>query len=356
MEEGFHLGLQIHSSHRLCDPVGHSRHPKYSRSVPRFLRYLYRSHRRRKIRPRAHPVPELVQVVLQRLFELLEGLPVDSLGSVVGLDPAIRLPDHLLRDRKWFRSRLGRRFLLPWQLPVAQARIGLFPSLDPRYRASSLVRNSPPLLAPPRYSAPCGSSRLEVSLLRPTQPSASSRAVSGSQLPTFHAGACTGLAPPIRRMPPGQQAGSPQACPESFCFLGFGIVSVPLDASSAVRLRSPSRLTPDALLSAVSATFTTPAMGAGAACGGLEPPPARRFRGADPHRQRSIASGFPIYIGLPSAFVAQQNSGLRTSNRADEMVCRLRRGVGFTGRGLADRGAHPLRCERIRAGSECARV
>jgi len=61
-------------------------------------------------------------------------------------------------------------------------------------------------------------------------------------------------------MPPGQQAGSSQACPESFCFLGFGIISIPLDASSAFRFRSPSRLTPDALLSAFSATFTTPAV------------------------------------------------------------------------------------------------
>src|SRR6266540_72389 len=62
-------------------------------------------------------------------------------------------------------------------------------------------------------------------------------------------------------MPPGPQAGSSQACPESICIPGFGIVRVPLDASSAVRLRSPSRLTPDALSrSAVSATFTTPAV------------------------------------------------------------------------------------------------
>jgi hypothetical protein len=52
-----------------------------------------------------------------------------------------------------------------------------------------------------------------------------------------------------RRLPPWQQAGSPQDCPESFCFLGFGIGSVPLDASSAVRLRSPSWLTLDLTLS-----------------------------------------------------------------------------------------------------------
>src|SRR6266487_3812971 len=66
---------------------------------------------------------------------------------------------------------------------------GLFPSLDPHYRASSLLRNSPPLHAPLRYSSPRGFGRLEISLSRPAQPSASSFAVSGSQLPTFHVGA-----------------------------------------------------------------------------------------------------------------------------------------------------------------------
>src|SRR5712691_2939180 len=103
-------------------------------------------------------------------------------------------------------------------------------------------------------------------------------------------------------MPPGPQAGSPQACPESFCILGFDIVRVPLDASSAVHLRSPSRLTPDALLERLFRNVHHPGRGAGAACGSLEPPPARRFRGAYPHHQRSIASGRLIYIGLPSTF------------------------------------------------------
>src|SRR5712692_4034575 len=110
-------------------------------------------------------------------------------------------------------------------------------------------------------------------------------------------------------MPPGQQAGSPQACPESICILGCDIVRVPLDASSAVHSRSPSRLAPDALLERLFRNVHHPGHGAGAACGSLEPPPARRFRGAYPHRQRSIASGCLIYIGLPSTFVAQRISG-----------------------------------------------
>src|SRR5712692_11999959 len=121
-------------------------------------------------------------------------------------------------------------------------------------------------------------------------------------------------------MPPGQQAGSPQACPESICILGCDIVRVPLDASSAVHSRSPSRLAPDALLELLFLNVHHPGHGAGAACGSLEPPPARRFRGAYPHRQRSIASGCLIYIGLPSTFVAQQTSGLQLKTEWAEMV------------------------------------
>jgi len=68
-------------------------------------------------------------------------------------------------------------------------------------------------------------------------------------------------------MPPGPQAGSSQACPESFRFLGFGIISIPLDASSAFRFRSPSRLTPDALLERLFHNVHHSGHGAGAACG-----------------------------------------------------------------------------------------
>jgi hypothetical protein len=84
---------------------------------------------------------------------------------------------------------LGRRFLLPWQLPAVQARMACSLRSTRITRASSLLWNRPPLHAPLRYSAPRGFGRLEVSLLRPSQPSASSLAVSRSQLPTFHVGA-----------------------------------------------------------------------------------------------------------------------------------------------------------------------
>src|SRR5712692_2864456 len=93
---------------------------------------------------------------------------------------------------------------------------GRSPSLRSRYRASSLLRDRPPLHAPRRYSAPHDLPRLGVFLSRSVRPAAAPFAVSGSQLPTFHVGARIGLTPPIRRMPPGQQAGLSQTYPEAY--------------------------------------------------------------------------------------------------------------------------------------------
>ena len=122
-------------------------------------------------------------------------------------------------------------------------------------------------------------------------------------------------------MPPGQQAGSPQACPEPVCGLGFDI-----SKSHSRRVfgwftfvRLPQFIL-DALWEHLFHNVHHPGHGAGAACGSLESPPARRFRGAYPHRQRSIASGSPIYIGLPSAFVAQQTSSLSRQRASGHMV------------------------------------
>src|SRR5713226_10730232 len=101
---------------------------------------------------------------------------------------------------------------------------GRSPSLHPRYRASSLLRDRPPLHAPPRYSAPSTFLRLGFFLSRTRWPEATTSAVSGSQLPTFRVGAQIGLTPPIRKMPPGQQAGSLQAYHEPYVRLVFDIV------------------------------------------------------------------------------------------------------------------------------------
>jgi hypothetical protein len=54
----------------------------------------------REVCPRAHPVPDLVQVALQTGLELREGLPVHPRRALVALDLLIRLPHSLLRNPK----------------------------------------------------------------------------------------------------------------------------------------------------------------------------------------------------------------------------------------------------------------
>src|SRR6516164_7370119 len=94
----------------------------------RGLRDLDETHRRREVTPRGHPIPDLVEVILQVGLERLDGLTVHPGGALVGLDPLVCLPDHLLGNRvrlglshrflpsrvgRWSRHRAARTTLLP---------------------------------------------------------------------------------------------------------------------------------------------------------------------------------------------------------------------------------------------------
>src|SRR3989442_13391024 len=87
-----------------------------------------------------------------------------------------------------------------------------------------------------------------------------------------------GLAPPIRRMPSGQQAGFPQTCPEEPGAFGFDIITAALDASSTVHSHSPSQLIPDILLGHLFHNVHHPSHCAGAACAGFEATPPQGGR------------------------------------------------------------------------------
>ncbi len=67
-------------------------------------------HRGRKVRPRAHPVPDLVEVALQIGLELTQGLLVHSRSTLVGRNLPVRLPHLLLGNVE----RLGLRL---WHCP-----------------------------------------------------------------------------------------------------------------------------------------------------------------------------------------------------------------------------------------------
>ena len=95
MEQRLHIRLQIRPHNCLGDSVGDSGHPERPHALA-LLRYLDRTNRRREVRPRGHPIPELVEVPFQVPLELLDRLAVDARRSLIGLDFLVGLPDNLL--------------------------------------------------------------------------------------------------------------------------------------------------------------------------------------------------------------------------------------------------------------------
>ena len=123
-----------------------------------------------------------------------------------------------------------------------------------------------------RYSAFSGAAAFRVSLCI------------AAQVPTFRTRACHRdraasipvAARPVGRLPPGllPKEGAPLVSTTS---------GMAFDTSSAVHSRSPSRYTPDGFPPAFSINTHHPSRYSGAACGGLDPDPAIRARGAYPH-------------------------------------------------------------------------
>jgi hypothetical protein len=61
----------------LCDSIRHSGNTQHSRA-DLCLRNLYLLHRQRKVRTRRHPIPQLVQIPRQVLFEHRDRFIVDA--------------------------------------------------------------------------------------------------------------------------------------------------------------------------------------------------------------------------------------------------------------------------------------
>src|SRR3954447_7399796 len=113
-----------------------------------------------KYEARAHPVPDLVEIVRKIGLECLEILPVHPGCALVGLDPPPRLPDHRLGDRK-------RLVVGLWHCSLASSRdhglgcsIGhsgsagpLAPPPPQQAAASRLLRAGPPASAASLLSA-----------------------------------------------------------------------------------------------------------------------------------------------------------------------------------------------------------
>src|SRR5262249_43343203 len=117
------------------------------------LWYLDEPHRRREVRARRHPIPELVEVALQVLLEHRQRLAIDTSGTLVRLHPLVRIPHELLWNhvRLCFRHRFLPSLVDQLLRPESWA-----PSLCLRYRAASLLRAHPSL----RLASILGSSRV----------------------------------------------------------------------------------------------------------------------------------------------------------------------------------------------------
>src|SRR3954447_24558952 len=118
-----------------------------------------------KYEARAHPVPDLVEIVRKIGLECLEILPVHPGCALVGLDPPPRLPDHRLGDRKRLVVGLWHVRSLPPETTVSVVRSDIpdqpapwlhrHPSKQRLHGYYGPVRQR----APPRYSVPPGAAR-----------------------------------------------------------------------------------------------------------------------------------------------------------------------------------------------------
>jgi hypothetical protein len=206
---------------------------------------LHRPDRGRKVGPRAHPIPDLVEVVSQIGLELLKRLPIHSRGTLVGRNPPVRLPHQRLGNRK--RLVFGPWHVLSRFLPGLTPRLIESTFLVSRPLGSTATPASSDLTATTGRSA--GERRVGTQCLRFLPRHAPSRDLRAcdpgrhidARLLTFraraadqaHAASTPGTAWPVRGYPPGSSRGTEED-PRFRCQL------VPIDASTA----TPNRISP----------------------------------------------------------------------------------------------------------------
>src|SRR6266851_5404180 len=208
VEDRLQFLLQQHRRRSLRHPVTRIGHAEQTHAFPMIFRYLHAPHRTREIASRAHPVPQLEEIVPQLFLEQADADVVHARRPVIGPDLLPRLHDEALTDLKRLHLRLGPGpRLLPWRVGPGLTLVCTAPSLQPHYRTFTATTSRP---APvPRL----GTLPLAVSAARgpPSRDQApwSRPPLSGRQVLLFHASARDELTPPLHRTPPGQHAGSP---------------------------------------------------------------------------------------------------------------------------------------------------
>src|SRR5215469_7763095 len=313
VEDRLQFLLQQHRCRGLRHPVARIGHTEQTHAFPMIFRYLHAPHRPGKVTPRAHPVPQLVQIVPQLLLEHADADRVHARRAIIGPDLLPRPHDDALTDLK--RLHLGPGSLpglLPWRVGPGMTLVCTAPSLQPHYRTFTATTSRPapvPRLGtlPLAVSAACGPpSRGQGRVTPVTWPS-----LPGRQVLLFHASACDELTPPLHRAPPGQHAGRPLAegTPPWRAFVpgvlrspGFDAIVPPIDASAVVHTRSSSHHSPDPLTAGLFPQRSPPRLLTGAACGGLGSPPARRTRRTYLHHWHSTVRAGDLLHRLHSPF------------------------------------------------------
>jgi hypothetical protein len=245
VEDLLHPLRQVTGHHRLRDPVSDGGHRQHPGATPA-LGDRHRFDVRWEVCARGHPIPDLVQVVLQVLLERLDRHSVHPGRALVSSHLHPGVPHLLLGDVE----RLGRRFQLvhpapPGELPVDrtnQSRTTRPLRSTPITGASPLLRAGPPARRATVLSTRPEGFRTGFSL----SPRPLSQGSIATRLPTFHAEAADraraafmpDTAWPISGHPPGLSR-NPVDTPVSMSPTTY-------DTSSAVHSRSPSRSPPDA--------------------------------------------------------------------------------------------------------------
>jgi hypothetical protein len=148
------LRFQPRLHNLLCDSIRHSRNSKTSFSATLF-RYFHCPDWRWKVAARRHPIPDLVKILLQSLFKILDRLSIDACRSLVRLHSLVRFPDLLLRNTKWLCLIHRAPPIAGWLVESGSStqRLGSIPL----WETSSLIRAVPSLPSRIRTLALVGS-------------------------------------------------------------------------------------------------------------------------------------------------------------------------------------------------------
>src|SRR6266516_7447829 len=144
MEDRLQFLFQQHCRRSLRHPVHRVGHPEQAHTFPMILRYLHAPHRPRKITPRTHPVPQLIEVIPQLLLEQRDADRVHARRTLIGPDLLPRPVNEALIDLKRLHLRPGPGpGLLPWRVGPGLTLVCTAPSLQPHYRAFLTTTSRP---------------------------------------------------------------------------------------------------------------------------------------------------------------------------------------------------------------------